>query len=40
MQEKAAQNLTVGEDQIDEEKLIKQLIEKKQRELEEKKAQQ
>lgn len=40
MQEKAHSALSRGEDQIDEEKLIKQLIEKKKRELEEKKAQQ
>lgn len=40
MQEKAHSAQGRGEDQIDEEKLIKQLIEKKKRELEEKKAQQ
>ena len=40
MQEKAAQNPNDGGDQIDEERLIRQLIEKKRRELEEKKSQQ
>jgi len=40
MQEKAHAKQNQVDDQIDEEKLIKQLIEKKKREVEEKKAQQ